>query len=254
MKIGSQFIPVLIVCVHVFIAAGYANTPSTTSNPIVEPSITGQAMALIRQHKFGEARVLLLNAAEKGEAESQALLGQIYNAGWGVPVDYEQAFKWWSRATAGGSTDALWGLGLLYDEGKGVARDSRKAAELWRRGSEQGNIKATVNLAFLYEEGRGVQRDLKECARLFKVAAEAGEPAAQLNYGLKVLHGEGIEQDEVLGCAWLGVAADSPRVKGTAYAERLTAQREKNWANLSATDRDNAAQLMHQFQARIKVD
>ena len=247
----------MIVSLCLCAARGYAEPTSnnaTKSEPIVETNNVSRAMAFIRQHKFGEARELLLTAADKGDAESQALLGQIYNAGWGVPVDYEQAFKWWSRATAGGSTDALWGLGLLYDEGKGVARDSTKAAGLWRRGSEQGNIKATVNLAFLYEEGRGVQRDLKECARLFKVAAEAGEPAAQLNYGLKVLYGEGVERDEVLGCAWLGVAADSPRIRGTAYAERLTAQREKNWANLSATDRDKAAQLMHQIQARIKVD
>jgi len=99
-------------------------------------------------------------------------------------VDYNQAFKWWSRAAEAGSTDAQWGLGLLYDEGKGVPRDSKKAANWWKRGAEHGNIKATVNLAFLYEEGRGVELNQKESARLFKQAAEAGEPFAQVKYGL----------------------------------------------------------------------
>jgi len=56
-------------------------------------TVVGKAMALIRQHKFEEARELLLMPGENGDAESQALLGQIYNAGWGVPVDHEQAFK-----------------------------------------------------------------------------------------------------------------------------------------------------------------
>jgi TPR repeat protein len=235
----------------------YAEAPSNIAvhpKQKMETDTATAALTLIRQRKFEEARTLLLTSAEKGDAASQGLLGQMYNAGWGIPVDYKEAFKWWSHAVAGGSTDALWGLGLLYDEGNGVARDSKKAAELWKQGSEQGNIKATVNLAFLYEEGRGVQRDLKECARLFKIAAEAGEPAAQLNYGLKILHGEGVEQNEILGAAWLGVAAESPRFKGTPYAEKMISQRAKTWATLSATDREKAAQLMQQIQSRIKAD
>lgn len=212
------------------------------------------AMALIRQQKFEEARAILVAAAEMGESEPQALLGQMYHAGWGVETDSHEAFKWWSRAAADGSTDALWGLGLLYDDGKGVARDSAKAAELWKRGSDKGNIKATVNLAFLYEEGRGVQQDLKECARLFKLAAETGEPVAQFNYALKLVHGEGVDRDVIFGAAWLGIAADSPRIKGTGYAEKLIAQRDKTWTDLSAADREKAAQLMRQIKARIKVE
>ena len=244
------------ICLCLLFLNAYADTSPNIAQPdqkmTTDPAST--AMTLFRQHKFDKARTLLLTAAEKGDTAAQGLLGQMYNAGWGVPVDYKEAFKWWSRAAAGGSTDALWGLGLLYDDGKGVARDSKKAAELWRQGSERGNIKATVNLAFLYEEGRGVPRDLKECARLFKIAAEAGEPAAQLNYGLKLLHGEGVEQNEILGAAWLGVAAESPRFKGTPYADKTISQRAKAWAALSATDRAKATQLMAQIQSRIKAD
>ena len=221
---------------------------------MLETNIVDNAMALIRQHKFEEARKLLLAAAEKGEAEPQALLGQMYNAGWGMPVNYEQAFKWWSRAADGGSTDAQWGLGLLYDDGKGVARDSKKAAMLWKKAAERGNIKATINLAFLYEEGRGVERDLKECARLFKLAAEAGEPGAQLNYGLKLLIGEGVDQNQVLGCAWIGVAAESPRTKGSSFAEKIQSQKDKTWRELSVRNREKAEKLKREIQSRIKAD
>lgn len=221
----------------------------------METNIVIQAMSLIRQHKFLEAQQLLLPAAENGDAEPQALLGQIYNAGWGVPVDYEQAFKWWSRASAGGSADGQWGLGLLYDDGKGVARNSQKAAELWKKAAEKGNIKATVNLAYLYEEGRGVKCDLKECARLFKIAAKAGEPAAQLNYGLKVLFGEGVEQNQVLGCAWIGVAAESPRIKnGSSFTRKILEQKDKAWGELSIENREKAEKLKREIQSRIETN
>ncbi len=220
----------------------------------METNIVGQAMVLIRSGSYSNAIQLLMPAAERGESEPQALLGQIYNAGWGVPVNYELAFTWWSRAAASGSTDGQWGLGVLYDEGLGVAKDAQKAAQLWRKASEAGNIKATINLAFLYEEGRGVKTDLAECARLLKIAAESGEPAAQLNYGLKLIHGEGVSKDTSLGCAWLAIAAESPRTKGTRYGEQLAAPKNKYWNELSPPQREKADTLKKEILSRIKVD
>jgi TPR repeat protein len=236
--------------------------PSTTNSPkpsvVMETSIVSQAMVLVRQRKFEEARGLLLPAAERGESEPQALLGQIYNAGWGVPVDYELAFKWWSRAAEGGSTDAQWGLGLLYDDGKGVTKDSKKAALLWKKAADRGNIKATIHLAFLYEEGRGVERDLKECTRLFGIAAKAGEPGAQLNYGLKLLYGIGVEQNKSLGCAWLEVAAESTRVRGasgeTIYDQKIRSARDSAWRDLSSDDRKKAEKLKIEILSHIQTD
>lgn len=223
------------------------NSTKTT----MKTNLVDRAMGLIRQRKFAEAREILVPAAEMGEAEPQALLGQIYNAGWGVPVDYGQAFKWWSLAAEKGSTDAQWGLGLLYDEGDGVPRDSKKAAALWKKASENGNVKATINLAFLYEEGRGVTLDLKESTRLFGVAAKRGEPGAQLNYGLRLISGDGIEQNQVLGCAWIGVAAESPHIQGTQYGERIISQKEKTWSGLSAVDREKAEKLKKEIQSTV---
>jgi len=248
-----------VACLSIWLilATAYAQPPTTNlpnRTVVMETNIIDKAMALIRQHKFTEARELLLPAAEKGGAESQALLGQVYNAGWGVPVDYDQAFKWWSRAAEAGNTDAQWGLGLLYDEGKGVPRDSQKAANWWKRAAEHGNIKATVNLAFLYEEGRGVELNQKESARFFKQAAEAGEPFAQVKYGLKLLSGEGVEKNAALACAWIATAADSPRVKGTQQEERFRNQRDKVLASLSADERSRAEKLQKEIQAILKAN
>jgi len=248
-----------VACLGILLALVTTHAqPSKTNSPpppvVMETNIVEKAMTLIRQRKYAEAHELLLPAAEKGEAEPQALLGQTYNAGWGVPVDYQQAFKWWSRAAEGGSTDGQWGLGWLYDEGHGVPRDSQKAAQWWKKAADAGNIKATVSLAFLYEEGRGIKLDLKESARLFGLGAKAGEPAAQLNYGLKVLHGEGVQQNQLLGCAWLAVAAESPRIKGTSFAEKIRTQKDKAWRELSVGNREKAERLKNEMQSRIKAD
>lgn len=233
-------------------ASGTAGQGNAELRADAETDVAEAAMTLIRQRKFDPAKEMLLQSAEKGDAAADALLGQMYNAGWGVPIDYSAAFGFWSRAAAGGSTDALWGLGLLYDEGKGIAQDSKKAAELWKQGAERGNIKATVNLAFMYEEGRGVPRDLKECARLFKIAAEAGQAPAQLNYALKLLYGEGVARDEILGAAWLGVAAESPGNQKTPWSGKLTTARDRTWATLSAAEREKATRLMREIRGRMK--
>lgn len=246
----------IFVFICLCLGTALADSPAAEARPAVKTDVVGQAMALVRQQKFEEARVLLLAAAEKGEAEPQALLGQMYNAGWGVPVDYEQAFQWWSRAAEGGSTDAQWGLGLLYDDGKGVIRDSKKAADLWSRAARRGNIKATLSLAYLYRDGRGdeFEQDLIECTRLFGIAAEAGEPIAQFNYGLRIHSGEGVPADPILGCAWIAVAAGSPRVQGTSYAGKMSAKRDKVWTELSSEDRAKAEILEKKIQSRFQVD
>jgi uncharacterized protein len=224
-----------------------ANLDSDEAKKTMNNNVVREAMTLVRQGKFDEARALLLAAAEAGEAEAQALLGQVYQAGWGVDVDYAKAFHWWSLAAAGGSTDGQWGLGLLYDEGNGVAEDSAKAVELWQRASSHGNIKATMLLAFSYEAGRGVERDPARSAELFERAAKSGEPGAQLNYGLKLLDGDGVEQAPALGWAWIAVAAASQRASA-ALAAKAGALSERVWQELSPGERQQAEEAKAKFE------
>ena len=211
-------------------------------------------MALIQEGKFQQARQLLEPAAEAEDRGAQALLGQIHQAGWGVPSDYALAFKWWSRAAEAGSGDAQWGLGLLYDNGLGVTQDSGKAAMWWAKAAEQGNIKATVNLAFLFEEGRGVAQNQTQSANLFKQAAEAGEPFAQAKYGLRLLLGEGVEPDEAMGCAWIAVAADSDRIKDSTHAAKFSRLRDETWNRLSASQRHQTETFVKGIQERFKSE
>ena len=228
--------------------------PSVTNQTrqAMSTNVVEAAMKHIREREFNRAFELLRPASNAGDAGAQALLGQMFQAGWGVSPDFNQAFKWWSRAAEQGNTDAQWGLGLLYNDGKGVRQDDKKAADWWIKAAEKGNIKATVNLAFLYEEGRGVSIDQKESAKLFKRAAEAREPFAQMKYGLKLLAGEGVEQDNALGAAWIAVAAESVRIEKSARAERFQSKREKVWGSLSPEERNLAEKRRNELIMRLQ--
>jgi hypothetical protein len=248
-----------IVCLAGEFLCGGASAQGTNqtmqqSNGLQDAKIVTDAMARIRKHEFQNAKELLQPGAEKGYPESQALLGQMCHAGWGMAPDYKEAFKWWSRAAEAGSADGQWGLGMLYDEGKGVQQDSKKATEWWEKSFQQGNVKATVSLAYLYDEGRGVELDLKKSAMLFKRAAEKGDPFAQVNYGLKLVNGEGVEKDATLGCAWICVAADTPSVKGSKLESKVLRFRINALAGLTSEERNRVEVLKKQIQSKNKLD
>jgi hypothetical protein len=75
-----------------------------------------------------------------------------------------------------------------------------------------------------------------------------------VKYGLKLLSGEGVEKNAALACAWIAIATDSPRVKGTKQEERFRNQRDKILASLSADERGQAEKLRKEIQARLKAN
>jgi hypothetical protein len=77
--------------------------------------------------------VMLLRAAEAGNAIAMANLGRLYENGWGLAQDYGKAREWYQKAAASGKTLAMTSLSGLYLEGQGVAQDYAQAREWWQR-------------------------------------------------------------------------------------------------------------------------
>ena len=73
---------------------------------------------------------LLLPLAEQSNAEAQTALGNMYDAGSGVPQDYVEAVKWFRRAAEQGFADAQDALARMYVQGQGVPKDYVQA-HLW---------------------------------------------------------------------------------------------------------------------------
>jgi len=130
----------------------------------------------IMDMEFEEAKRL----AEDGDAEAQFNLGVMYDDGEGVPQDYKEAFKWYTKSAEQGVAEAQHNLGWMYDKGEGVPQDQKEAVKWYRKAAEQGLAKAQHNLGCMYDNGKGVPKDLVQAYAWYNVAQANGWELANL--------------------------------------------------------------------------
>ncbi len=102
-----------------------------------------------------------------------------------------------------GDADAQYRLGQLYVRGTGVRKDLRKSHDFIKSAADQGHAEAIGALGYFYANGFVVKKDLAAAADWFLKGAEKGGAKAQLNYGKALLNGRGVKQDEAAGMAWM---------------------------------------------------
>ncbi len=76
--------------------------------------------------------------AEKGNAEAQLKLAQLYQEGKGVAQNLPEAFNWSKKAAEQGLAQAQLLLGQMYATGKGVAKDAKEATKWIQKAADQG--------------------------------------------------------------------------------------------------------------------
>ena len=83
-----------------------------------------------------------LPAAEDGDAEAQANVGEIFERGLGGEPNYEMALFWYEKSAEQGNNRAQFNLGTLYEQGKGVEKNKLEAMNWYRLawGLEQDSI------------------------------------------------------------------------------------------------------------------
>ena len=85
-----------------------------------------QAVASYQAGDYNQAFELFQVLAEQGDAESQFVLGMLYDDGEGVKQNYQQAAEWYQKAANQGHAMAQYNLGILYQFGLGVAEDDKR--------------------------------------------------------------------------------------------------------------------------------
>lgn len=133
-----------------------------------------QGVAAYERGKYATAMRMLLPLAEKNDAKAQFYIGSMYEGGFSVEQDYDQAVEWYEKAAEQQMAKAQYHLGLLYEIGEGVGRDYVKAVEWHRRAAELGHSPAQSNLARLYLGGLGVEVDLVQAYAWSNVAVQMG--------------------------------------------------------------------------------
>ena len=150
----------------------------------------------------------IYNNAVNGIIEAQFALGKMYDYGWSIAVNKQQAAYWYRKAAEQGLADAQCNLGNLYDNGEGVKQDYSTAAYWFRKAAEQGLDIAQFSLGNSYYNGEGVNQDYSTAAYWFRKAAEQGLDIAQCNLGVSYHHGKGVNQDYSTAAYWYRKAAE----------------------------------------------
>ncbi len=146
--------------------------------------------------------------AERGDADSEVMLGGYYVEGvGGLPQDSAKAVGWFRKAAEQNHALAQTCLGLAYAEGRGVAKDEVEAVRWFRKAAEQNHPPAQLLLGACYVTGSGVAKDEAEGVKWYRKAAEQNDAQGQFNLGLAYADGRGVAKDEVEGYKWFLLAA-----------------------------------------------
>lgn len=151
-----------------------------------------------------------LAAAEAGDPEAAAGVGQAYDLGRGVRADRAEALRWYVRAATAGHCDSMTKIGYLLSDPKTGAVDVAEAVRWYRMAAENpvacGNG-ANYALALIFSEGRGnVPRDYGEALRWFLETARRGNPVGAMQIGFYYEKGLGTPVNRTEALKWFKIA------------------------------------------------
>ncbi|HBK82066.1 MAG TPA: hypothetical protein DDZ41_00460, partial [Flavobacterium sp.] len=104
----------------------------------------------------------------------QYVLGEMYEYGFGVQKNFDEAVKWYQKSVEHGCAKSQYALGSMYDLGFGVDKDSQKAFELQYKSAEQGYIKAQYWIGLVFDKGIYTETNFEKAAYWYEKAANQG--------------------------------------------------------------------------------
>jgi uncharacterized protein len=149
----------------------------------------------------------LLAKAKAGDAKAQYELGNKFNYGQGVRLDYAQAAFWYAKSAERGDPDSQFQLGGLYHVGHGVPQDFYQAFEWAMKAAKQNHTDAEFFIATCYGKGWGVAKDYAQEMIWLRKAAEQGHVTSQYMLGWAYEEGiDGLPKDNAEAYFWLDLA------------------------------------------------
>ncbi|KAF8931133.1 hypothetical protein BGZ47_000230 [Haplosporangium gracile] len=124
-----------------------------------------------------------LTKAKEGSVNSQVALAEAYRDGTdGLSRNDEAAFAWYTEAATRGHAAAQVMVGDYYNEGFAVKKDFAKALEWYLRAAKQGDPTAQSHVGYYYRMGQGVKVDKVKAMEWFLKAANGGSQYARVHY------------------------------------------------------------------------
>jgi localization factor PodJL len=184
----------------------------------------------------------LRRSAIAGDSAAAYEVAVRFAEGRGVPVNMDEAARWYERAASKGLAPAQFRYASLLEKGIGVKKDLAQARRLYLAAANKGNNKAMHNLAVLYAEGIDGKPDYGTAVQWFRKAALQGVADSQFNLGVLCARGLGTEKNFAEAYKWFALAA----VQGD---EEATKKRDEVAAGLDAAALAAAQQTVKSFVA-----
>lgn len=185
----------------------------------------------------------LRERAEAGDPEAQTVLGVLYTTGatnYGIAQDFTEGIRWYRLAADQGEVTAQYNLGLSYQEGTGVEQNLATAFDWFERAADQGDPKAQYETGLAYFTGEGTKQNYKRARKWYERAAKQGHAGAQHNLGLIYLEGIGTSRRDILGLAWMYVAATQTDTPSGRLAQAFVENFEATMAKLAELGMDDS--------------
>ena len=152
----------------------------------------------------------LMDEADRGDADSQVLVGLAFDEGdeeMNVSVDYDKAFMWYFRAAMKGNVYGQYCLATMYEEGKHAKQDLTHAFYWYEKAANQGYATAQTKVGMLYENGKGVSQSYSDALLWYKKAAEQNDCNAMFYIAMMYVDGAGVDPNIKTAARWLKKAA-----------------------------------------------
>lgn len=201
-------------------------------------------LALAQMYKNGQgvpknnelAFEWFLKAAEQGDAQAQYEVALMYKNGIGTPQNLELTFEWFQKAAVQDHAMAQYYLGLMYDAGYGVPQNKELAIEWLWKAVENGAPDVRWVLEMCLECNRGAPFDAL-ALKWYQKLAEQGDVGAQNKLGIAYLIGRRAQKNRELAFEWFEKAAK----QGLAQAQFFVGYLLKNQPDFSELDEKKVA-------------
>ena len=207
---------ITITCTILF-CYGCSTSIEQTSWGGFEPNLSQQNVKLAPIDSELEAFLDNKFRAEAGEPLAQTKTADNYATGRGVPVNFQEAVKWYRKAAEQNEPRAQYNLGYMYYNSEALPRDYKKAVYWFTKAAEQGNSGAQCNLGLMYENGEGVEENDEIAVEWFRKAAVQGEPMAQFNMGWMYANGTGVQKNASKALEWYRKASFSGHIEAPSF-------------------------------------
>lgn len=173
---------------------------------------------------------MILQAAQSGSSNAQAVTGNWYLNGQNTKKDLKKALHWLSLASGRGNHVATCDLGEMYFHGNGVIKDKAKGIELLKKSADAGVVHAQKKVGLI----------------LFKGAKTSAEQRVGLKYVIDASNAGNISAKIFISMLAITTKMKMPPLVGYAMLIHLSRDNEEA--------KEALAQVSHRFTEEEKIE